>query len=272
MLTLGFAPRASAQALSVHFGVGQPNTTISAAAGVYSATNWHNMAVGATSLTNPTLSDGSTGTGISLSFPSFGNFTFTGGGYSGGFPGTFAGSSGTSSGFDSLFRSNMDPRGGTTSNAAGIRITGLSSLPQFAGGYTIFVYMDGNNGSASRVGEYSVYAGSNTTPDQTFYALDAGGTAYTNYFQSSATSIATATVPGNYVAFSGLTADAVTISSMGASATDGVLRAPINGIQIVPTASIPEPSSLGFALVALVVCGIMACGETDGSRTSWRVV
>ena len=233
---------ATAQALSVHFNVGTTNS-VTSNAGVFAASSWNNVTNATTLIVDPLLSDGSTGTGITLAFPTYGSFTFAGGGYSGGIPGTFSGTSGTGAGFNSLYRSNIDPRGGATANTAAVRIEGLSILPGFSSGYTLYVYTDGNNLTASRIGQYALYAGSASAPSATFYALDAANSSYTDYVLSTATSQAEATIGANYIAFSGLSADAVTISALGVFASDGQLRAPINGIQIVPNSLVPEPSS-----------------------------
>ncbi|HZQ50809.1 MAG TPA: hypothetical protein VFB14_01365, partial [Bryobacteraceae bacterium] len=61
-----------------------------------------------------------------------------------------------------------------------------------------------------------------------FTVTDSSNTNFNGTFQQALNSA------GNYVKFSGIQATAFALTATPTSASDGVLRAPVNGIQIVP--------------------------------------
>ncbi len=121
----------------------------------------------------------------------------------------------------------------SSSSTTTVSVTGL---PANAGGYQVYVYADGDNGSATRTGIYTLSGAGITTT-----TIDLTDTANTNF---SGTFTLANNSAGNYIVFT-INASAFTLSATGGTASDGFPRAPINGIQIVPLN--PSPN---FALSA----------------------
>jgi hypothetical protein len=142
----------------------------------------------------------------------------------------------------------------TTVTVAGLP-SSITSVP-----YSVIVYYDGANGTENRVGQFSI-------GDVTFWGRDAGGE-FTGLYTLAQSPIdplagggaidnnndAALTVPsGNYMIFSGLTGDTFTLSAQASVSAGGTNRAAINGIQVLPTALIPEPASLSLLLLPLAL-------------------
>jgi hypothetical protein len=111
----------------------------------------------------------------------------------------------------------------------------VSGLPASSTGYNVYVYIDGDNGSATRTGIYQISGtGIMTT---SISATDPSGTNFSGSFQQANSS------SGNYVMFT-IQASAFTLTATPGATTDSYRRAPLNGIQIVPVsaASNPNPS------------------------------
>jgi len=87
-------------------------------------------------------------------------------------------------------------------------------------GYDVYVYCDGDNGSATRVYSYTI---DGTTVDVT----DNANTNYSGTFTQANNSA------GNYVRFQNITGNTFTLSATPVSSTDAYPRCPINGIQVV---------------------------------------
>jgi len=109
-------------------------------------------------------------------------------------------------------------------------------------GYDLIVYFDGPNGEnkGDWVTEYALSSGESIYGKDAEDTQDWGGT----FVQAFGTSINDATA-GNYVRFTGLTVDSLTLT-----ATPDSGDAPINGLQIV---AVPEPTALvllGLGLAA----------------------
>lgn len=102
----------------------------------------------------------------------------------------------------------------------------VSGLPASAGGYTVYVYADGDNISSTRTGSYQI-AGAGTVN-----VTDVG---YANFAGSFA--------PGNCAVFT-VSGTSFTLTATGFSSSDQWLRAPVNGIQIVPAG----PAAPDFSL------------------------
>jgi hypothetical protein len=98
--------------------------------------------------------------------------------------------------------------------------------------YDVIVYSDGDNGSATRVGKYTLTA---TGGSGTKYVLDApyadfGGT----YTEVDSTSGGASTPAGNYCRFRNVRGTSFSVAARGDYASDGHPRGPLNAIQIVP--------------------------------------
>src|SRR3984885_6580063 len=106
----------------------------------------------------------------------------------------------------------------------------VAGLPSSSGGYQVYVYADGDNGSATRTGIYTISGAGITTT--TIDLTDAANTNFNGTFTLANNSV------GNYVVFT-IHAAGFTISATGGAASDGFPRAPINGIQIVPLTPTP---------------------------------
>lgn len=91
-------------------------------------------------------------------------------------------------------------------------------------GYNVYVYCDGDAYSG-RTGKYTIgFAGIQAVDNSTF-----GGT----FIQASNSA-------GNYVVFTNLTASSFVLACQGVGGGDGVLRAPVNGLQIVSLAALSK--------------------------------
>jgi hypothetical protein len=98
--------------------------------------------------------------------------------------------------------------------------------------YDVYVYLDGDNGTGSRTGAYRISGTGITTA--TVNATDAANTNFTSAFTQANNSA------GNFVKFT-ITAGGFTLTATPGAASDAKPRAPVNGIQIVSTASAPPP-------------------------------
>jgi hypothetical protein len=101
----------------------------------------------------------------------------------------------------------------------------VSGLPANSAGYTIYVYANGGNASASRTGVYQISGTGITTTSISL--TDAANSIFSGTFTQANNS------NGNYVVFT-INANAFTLSAIPSTASDGIRRAPVNGIQIVP--------------------------------------
>ena len=111
----------------------------------------------------------------------------------------------------------------------------VSGLPSTTNGYNVYVYADGDNGTATRTGVYTISGTGITT--SSISLTDAASTNFSGTFTQANNSA------GNYVVFT-INATAFTISATPGASTDVFPRAPVNGIQIVPLGA-PTPD---FAL------------------------
>jgi hypothetical protein len=102
----------------------------------------------------------------------------------------------------------------------------VSGLPVSASGYDIYVYADGDNASGTITRTYTLTGAGITTTSIT--AIDPPNTDFSGTFTQSNNS------NGNYVKFTGIQATVFTITATPISVSSGGLRAPVNGIQIVP--------------------------------------
>jgi hypothetical protein len=117
-----------------------------------------------------------------------------------------------------MMRGYLDTVGGVTT----VTVAGLPANP---GGYQVYVYADGDNGSATRTGAYQISGTGITTTSVNL--TDAANTNFSGTFSQANNSA------GNYVLFS-ITATGFTITATPGASTDAYPRAPVNAIQIVP--------------------------------------
>ena len=151
-----------------------------------------------------------------------------------------------------------DPLNTFASTAAVVTVANLPNSYATTG-YDVLVYYEGFftiAPSQDRVGRYRLFAEADNTgmAIAEIFGRDASTTFDGTYIEAAGTSTANSTA-GNYVRFRGLTEATFTIDATGfALPGSAVPRAPINGIQIVPAAAIPEPNSL--ALLACAIVGL----------------
>ena len=139
-----------------------------------------------------------------------------------------------------------------------VYVNGLSAWLASVGApsYNLVVYADGD-GTDNRVGEYWVQAasgadlaaltvGDDLTPHLVLNDAANFSGAY-DQVSAAATSLAAADA-GNYLVFTGLTADSFLLRTNEAGGP--TLRAPINGFQIV---AVPEPTAAGLLTIAATV-------------------
>lgn len=115
-----------------------------------------------------------------------------------------------------MMKGYLDTYSGSTSTVT------VSNLPAAytSGGYDVYVYTDGSNGSATRVGQYTIGG-------TTVQATDSANKDFSGTFTQASNSA------GNYIRFQNLNSSTFTLTAAPVSSTDGYLRASINGIQIV---------------------------------------
>jgi len=104
-------------------------------------------------------------------------------------------------------------------------------LPANAAGYDVYVYADGDNGGVTRTGTYQISGTSITTTS--INLTDAANTNFSGTFTQANNSV------GNYVVFS-IAATGFTLTAIPSTSSDGVERAPVNGMQIIPHAPAPD--------------------------------
>ena len=122
----------------------------------------------------------------------------------------------------------------------------VSGLPANAPGYDVYVYADGDNSSGTRNGTYQLSGPGITTTSISL--SDAAGANFRGNFSQANNST------GNFVKFS-ISATAFTLTAIPGTATDGIQRAPVNGIQIVPHAPSQDFTITGFPSSQTVSAG-----------------
>jgi hypothetical protein len=131
----------------------------------------------------------------------------------------------------------------------------VSGLPS---SYTVYVYCDGDNRTTTKTGIYMI-GNTNIT------ATDTGNVNFSGTFVQANNSA------GNYIVFPNQTASSFTLTATGTS-TDPGPRAPINGIQIVPTGPQPLTTTLsinfqgnGTAMATTESAGVVAAGNWNNA-------
>ena len=200
------------QAISVDF---QGNASSAMApgetAGVVAVAHWNNAAAASGSASNLVDSAG-TSTTAGVSWTSDNNW-----------------STGVSeaAGNARMMKGYLDTGAGNGSTTT-VTVTGLPAAYS-ARPYTVYVYLDGDNGGAWRTGAYTI---GSTTIDAVDMGIDFGG-----IFARAVNS------EGNYLVFPGLTGTSFTLTATG---VDDIFRAPVNGIQIIANGDAAPPSPTGL--------------------------
>ena len=137
------------------------------------------------------------------------------------------------------------------SNPSTVTVAGMTS-----GTYSIYVYVDGDNATASRTAVYQI---SGTGMPAVSTSLT--DTPNTNF---GGTFIPAANASGNYVLFGSVKlVSGFTLTASPGANSDGSPRAPVNGIQIIPV-SVPNPD---FTIAATPASQAV----TAGNLTSYKV-
>src|SRR5262249_45305384 len=122
----------------------------------------------------------------------------------------------------------------------------VSGLPTNTAGYDVYVYADGDN-PATRTGAYQISGTGIATTSVNL--TDPANADFSGSFTQANNS------NGNYVKYT-ITATGFTITATPGTATDGVPRAPVNGIQIVPRATAtPDFTISGSPSTQTVIVG-----------------
>ncbi len=129
-----------------------------------------------------------------------------------------------------MMKGYLDTRG---TEITTVTVAGLAQAP-----YDVYVYVDGNNTTHDRGAAYTLSGSGIVT--STVNLLDAAGADFTGTFTRASNSA------GNYVRFS-IDATGFTLQARSTTPEGGTLRAPVNGIQIVP-ASPPQPAPLPIGI------------------------
>jgi hypothetical protein len=130
---------------------------------------------------------------------------------------------------------NRMMKGYLDTSASSTTTVTVSGLPASlaSGGYSVYVYRDGDNGTSTHSGNYTIGA-------TTISATDSANTNFSGTFTQASNSA------GNYVVFAGQTGTSFALTAKATNA-----RAPINGIQIVGTLnSAPPLAPTGLAASA----------------------
>jgi aerobic-type carbon monoxide dehydrogenase small subunit (CoxS/CutS family) len=138
----------------------------------------------------------------------------------------------------------------------------IAGLPSSSTGYDIYVYVDGDNESSTVTGTYTISGAGITTTS--IKATDAGNTNFSGTFTQASNSA------GNYIKFSAIHATSFTLTATPTTASNGVLRAPVNGIQIVPS---PQTAIARAVSISFVGAGTsMGTSESAGvvAKTNWN--
>jgi hypothetical protein len=232
---------AAARAVSINFvGNGTPMAS-SESAGVIAKTNWNN-ATGNINTSFPLVDETGTQNGATVS-------------YTGDNP--WAVPIADTAGNFRMMRGYLD-----TGNQSPSSIT-VAGLPVSSTGYDIYVYVDGDNETSTVTGTYTISGTGIVTTS--IRATDPGNTNFNGSFIQASNS------NGNYVKFSNIQDTAFTLTATPTTASDGVLRAPVDGIQIVPS---PQATTTARAVsISFVGNGTaMASSESAGviAKTNWN--
>ena len=139
--------------------------------------------------------------------------------------------------------------------------------------YDIIVYGDGDNGSATRVGKYTLTA---TRGSGTKYILDASDTDFAGSFlEADSPTGGAAAAAGNYCRFRDVRGTTFTVTATGEYASDGHPRGPLNAIQIVPINVVPALSDFSYSQFQFWLNGSTGAAytiESSSDLTRWTPI
>ncbi len=203
----------------IHVGSSDDTVPICGSAGVVPQTGWIN------------LTSGGTGSGVPLTAGMTATWSTIGGE-------THEFSTMPSSADGALMQGYLDT--GDTSTST-VTVNGVKFLL-----YDVIVYSDGDNGGATRVGEYTLTATGTPGGAAKKYVLDAANTDFSGtYTEVDSTTGGPSTPAGNYCRFRNVRGTSFTVAAHGNYGSDARPRGPLNAIQIVPINVVPvlsEPS------------------------------
>lgn len=245
-------PPATSGTIGIDFvGTNPASMGASEAAGVIPTANWNSAFGAASSAPLPLKDDAGAPTSATLTWSSPG--------------GTYMTPIGDQPGSARMMKGYLDT---TSSSTTTVSVTGLP-----AGTYDLYVYVDGDNKVYDRGAAYTIRGPGLTTT--TVNLTDAANTNFGSTFTRADNS------NGNYVKFSiSLSATGgFTLEAVPTTPEVGTRRAPVNGIQIVPTSvALPPPPPPPPAMGAIGIdfvgsSGIaMAANETAGvvAQANWN--
>jgi hypothetical protein len=197
------APPPPPAPISVNF-VGGSTTLMDAAesAGVIVATNWNNAPGAASTSPLALVDDNGAPTAASITWNA---------------AGVWQTRDDDTAGNTRMMRGYLDT---TSTSTTTVTVSGLAT-----GTYDVYVYADGDNHGFSRTAAYTLSGAGITTT--TVNMTDAANTTFSGIYTAAANS------NGNYVQFS-VTGSGFTLTAAPVIGSNPTLRAPVNGIQIVP--------------------------------------
>lgn len=143
-----------------------------------------------------------------------------------------------STGIADVAGNNRLMKGYLDSNNTAPNSVAVTGLPNDFKLYDVYVYFDGDNGSATRTSSYRLTSvdalgivhgcAGQFVEGSTIMGADAGGANFSGGFMQAAAGSA-----GNYVLFINCTGNNFSLASAHGQSTDSQVRAPVNGIQIV---------------------------------------
>jgi hypothetical protein len=228
----GLLPPGISGAIGIDF-VGTNPTTMSPteSAGVVSKTNWNTAAGAASTAPLPLVDDSGAQTNATVTWSAPGGGWMT--------PIT------DQPGNVRMMKGYLDT---SSSGLTTVSVAGLTPR-----GYDVYVYVDGDNKIYDRGAAYTISgAGITTTPVN---LTDSANTSFISTFTRADNS------NGNYVKFS-INASGFTLEARPTTPEIGTRRAPVNGVQIVPTAPPPD-----FTIAATPASRTV----TQGSSTTYTV-
>jgi len=191
-------PAPQSRAMGINFTGRASAMAAAEVAGVVPKANWNNAAGAASTAPLPLLDETGAASGATATWFSEGVWSLP-------IP--------DAPGNSRMMGGYLDALGGTPTS---VSVAGLA-----AGTYDIYAYIDGDNSTSSRTGRYQL-GGTSVN------AIDAAGSNFTGAFVQANNSA------GNYIRFT-TTGTGFTLIATPVSSGSAYLRAPVNGIQIVPT-------------------------------------
>ena len=198
---------ATARAISIDFTGGGTPMAATETAGVVAKTNWNNAAGNVRTTPLSLVDETGASTGATVTWSSDNNWALP---------------VADAPGNVRMMRGYLD------TGAENPTTVTVSGLPVSATGYDIYVYSDGDNEGSLNTASYAISGTGISTA-----SVNCTDSANTN-FNGSLNACSGST--GNYIKFTAINATAFTLTATPRTATDGALRAEINGIQVVPAA------------------------------------